>query len=158
MRQSSSISYPNIKTIALSQVLTIRLIELRVEHPGLKSPGKSYLKLHTSGLDGSWVAITPTNFLCDFRWVTLTGVRAPRVDDTTYAPKLYRGTRYSQREHQGEPILKPPPQNPKKGSMRGGVDDEDDDDGGSDDNGARRRRDLYLHAVLLLCKIKKNMG
>ena len=55
---------------------------------------------------------------------------------------------------------KTPPQNPKKGSMRGGVDDEDDDDGGSDDNGARRRRDLYLHAMLLQCKIKKkkNMG
>ena len=39
--------------------------------------------------------------------------------------------------------------------MRGGVDDEDDDDGGSDDNGARRRHDLYLHAMLLQCKIKK---
>ena len=46
--------------------------------------------------------------------------------------------------------------------MRGGVDDEDDDDdddddddGSGDDNGARRRHDLYLHAMLLQCKIKK---
>ena len=72
-----------------------------------------------------------------------------------HAHEPCRGTRSSAERTSRGTYPKTPPQNPKKGSMRGGVDDEDDDDGGSDDNGARRRHDLYLHAMLLQCKIKK---